>query len=92
MLLMLIAGEVYVQALPAARTVAEGEWKDAAMWLAPLLLLCLAFLLTAAWEAWDALRRVKSNSNAFWVSPVEAGSGHSPTLPDAPVAPPGVLY
>jgi len=45
------AGFIDVRAVPAIRAAAEGGSKQVASWLVPLWLLCVAFIVTAAWEA-----------------------------------------
>lgn len=41
-----------MRAVPAIRAASEGGSSQVASWLVPLWLLCVTFIITAAWEAW----------------------------------------
>lgn len=60
------AGFLDVRAVPAINSAAEGGAMQVALWLVPLWLLCVAFWITAAWEARCHLKHYQGSQH--WVT------------------------
>lgn len=68
------AGFIDVRAVPAIRAAAEGGSAQVASWLVPLWLLCVAFIVTAAWEARRQVSHYKGTRHWIPVSTRHATS------------------